>query len=35
MLARLETIDSGKPLSQSKADIAVSARYFEYYAGAI
>jgi len=35
VLARLETIDSGKPLSQSKADIAVSARYFEYYAGAI
>ena len=34
VLARLETIDSGKPLSQSKADIAVSARYFEYYAGA-
>jgi aldehyde dehydrogenase (NAD+) len=34
MLARLETIDSGKPLSQAKADIAVSARYFEYYAGA-
>jgi aldehyde dehydrogenase (NAD+) len=35
VLARLETIDSGKPLSQAKADIAVSARYFEYYAGAI
>jgi aldehyde dehydrogenase (NAD+) len=34
-LARLETIDSGKPLGQAKADIAVSARYFEYYAGAI
>ena len=34
VLARLETIDSGKPLSQSRADIAVSARYFEYYAGA-
>ena len=33
MLARLETIDSGKPLSQARADIAVSARYFEYYAG--
>lgn len=33
VLARLETIDSGKPLSQSRADIAVSARYFEYYAG--
>jgi aldehyde dehydrogenase (NAD+) len=34
LLARLETIDSGKPLSQARADIAVSARYFEYYAGA-
>jgi aldehyde dehydrogenase (NAD+) len=33
LLARLETIDSGKPLSQARADIAVSARYFEYYAG--
>ena len=34
-LARLETLDCGKPLSQSAADIAVSARYFEYYAGAV
>jgi aldehyde dehydrogenase (NAD+) len=34
LLARLEAIDSGKPLSQARADIAVSARYFEYYAGA-
>lgn len=33
LLASLETIDSGKPLSQSRADIAGSARYFEYYAG--
>lgn len=33
LLARLETIDSGKPLSQARADVAVSARYFEYYAG--
>jgi aldehyde dehydrogenase (NAD+) len=33
LLARLETIDSGKPLSQARADIAGSARYFEYYAG--
>ena len=33
LLARLETIDSGKPLSQARADIAASARYFEYYAG--
>jgi aldehyde dehydrogenase (NAD+) len=34
-LARLETIDSGKPLSQATADIRLSARYFEYYAGAV
>ncbi|MBW8764564.1 MAG: aldehyde dehydrogenase [Microbacterium sp.] len=33
LLAHLETIDSGKPLSQSRADIGGSARYFEYYAG--
>ena len=33
LLARLESIDSGKPLSQARADVAVSARYFEYYAG--
>jgi aldehyde dehydrogenase (NAD+) len=33
LLARLETIDSGKPISQARADIAGSARYFEYYAG--
>ncbi len=33
LLARLETIDCGKPLSQARADIAGSARYFEYYAG--
>jgi len=33
LLARLESIDSGKPLSQARADITVSARYFEYYAG--
>jgi aldehyde dehydrogenase (NAD+) len=33
LLARLECIDSGKPISQARADIAGSARYFEYYAG--
>ena len=32
-LARLECLDSGKPLSQARTDIAGSARYFEYYAG--
>ncbi len=33
LLARLESLDSGKPLSQARTDIAGSARYFEYYAG--
>jgi aldehyde dehydrogenase (NAD+) len=33
LLARMETIDSGKPLSQARADIGGSARYFEYYGG--
>ena len=33
-LARLETLDVGKPLRQSKADVAAMIRYFEYYAGA-
>lgn len=32
-LARLESLDNGKPLSQSLADADVAARYFEYYAG--
>ncbi|MET7773432.1 aldehyde dehydrogenase family protein [Nocardia sp. NPDC005366] len=35
MLAGLESIDTGKPISQARADIAVSARYLEYYAGAV
>jgi aldehyde dehydrogenase (NAD+) len=33
-LARIESRDVGKPLAQSKRDIAATARYFEYYAGA-
>lgn len=33
-LARLETLDTGKPLSQSRGDVATAARYFEFYAGA-
>lgn len=33
-LARLETLDVGKPLRQSKADVAAMIRYFEFYAGA-
>jgi aldehyde dehydrogenase (NAD+) len=32
-LAKLETLDVGKPLIQSKADVEIAARYFEYYAG--
>ncbi|MGQ0662356.1 MAG: aldehyde dehydrogenase family protein [Pseudomonadota bacterium] len=33
-LARLEARDTGKPLTQARADIAALARYFEYYGGA-
>lgn len=32
-LSKLETEDMGKPISQSKADVDVAARYFEYFAG--
>lgn len=35
ILAQLESIDTGKPLAQARADIAVSARYLEYYAGGV
>ena len=34
-LARLESLDTGKPLRQAKADAATAARYFEFYANAI
>lgn len=34
-LAVLETRDTGKPISQAKADIAACARYFEYYGSVI
>jgi len=33
-LARLETLDTGKPLRQAASDVATAARYFEFYAGA-
>ena len=33
-LALLESRDTGKPLSQARADITVAARYFEYYGAA-
>ena len=32
-LARIETLDSGKPLRESLADMETAAGYFEYYAG--
>src|SRR4030095_2745963 len=32
--ARIESRDVGKPLAQSQRDIAATARYFEFYAGA-
>jgi acyl-CoA reductase-like NAD-dependent aldehyde dehydrogenase len=32
-LARLESQDVGKPLSQARADVEAAARYFEFYAG--
>ena len=33
-LATLESRDTGKPISQARADAAACARYFEFYAGA-
>lgn len=33
-LARLETRDNGKPITQSRADMKGLVRYFEYYGGA-
>jgi aldehyde dehydrogenase (NAD+) len=32
-LALTESLDTGKPLSQARADVEVAARYFEYYGG--
>lgn len=34
-LSEFETRDTGKPLKQSKADVAATARYLDYYAGSI
>ncbi len=34
-LARLESLDTGKPLSQARADVAVAARYFGFYASIV
>lgn len=33
-LAEAETLETGKPISQSRSDVENGARYFEYYAGA-
>ena len=33
-LAKLESLDTGKPLKQSRNDVLVASRYFEFYAGA-
>lgn len=35
LLARMECEDTGKPLSQARADAAVAARYFRFYGHAI
>jgi acyl-CoA reductase-like NAD-dependent aldehyde dehydrogenase len=32
-LAKLETMNNGKPLGQAKGDVAMVARHFEYFAG--
>lgn len=34
-LAALESLDTGKPLSQARTDADAAARYFEFYAGCI
>ena len=34
-LARLESMDTGKPLKQARTDAAVAARYFEFYANTV
>jgi len=34
VLSYLETMDTGKPVSQARSDVETSAQYFDYYAGA-
>jgi aldehyde dehydrogenase (NAD+)/betaine-aldehyde dehydrogenase len=34
-LARLESVDTGKPLRQARADVAIAETYFAFYAGAV
>ncbi len=33
VLARVETLDSGKPIREARGDVETAAGYFEYYAG--
>ena len=33
-IAQLETMDNGKPIKQSRNDMIIAARYFEFYGGA-
>lgn len=35
LLAQIESRDTGKPLTQARADASAIARYFEFYAGAV
>jgi aldehyde dehydrogenase (NAD+) len=35
VLARVETRDTGKPLTQGRADVAAAARYFEFYGSVV
>lgn len=35
VLAKVESIDTGKPLSQAKTDVTATWRYLEYYGGAV
>lgn len=34
-LARLETLDTGKPISQSLSDVDIAARYFDFYGNTV
>jgi aldehyde dehydrogenase (NAD+) len=34
-LSRIESLDTGKPISQARTDVEISARYFDFYARAI
>ena len=34
-LARLESLDTGKPLAQARSDVSVASRYFEFFGGIV